>query len=168
MKHLLLAAIISAVAMAPAVADAQSRRDGGHQQQRHDRGPAHRGQAQRQQPAHVQRNHRGPAHRGPAHRGPAHRAPAHRAPVRYVQPRPVYRPVTVVRHVPAPAHHYTRWQRGQHLPSQYRGSQYVVDHRHHRFAAPPPGHRYVRINGDAVLVGVATGVIAAVLLNAFN
>lgn len=171
MKHFVFAAIIATLAFVPAMADAQSYRDGsrGHSQdQRHDRGRDH-GRVQhrgnnRAHPAQNRSHNR--SHNRAQYRG-HNRAIVHRAPQHY---RPAPRTVTRVVYAPArPAyHHNSRWQRGQYLPPQYRGGGYYVDHRHHRFAPPPPGHRYVRIDGDAVLIGVATGLITAVLAGAFH
>ncbi len=59
-----------------------------------------------------------------------------------------------------------RYQRGERLPPEYRGSQYVVeDWREHRLSAPPRGYRWVQSGGDYVLVAIATGLILQVLLN---
>ncbi|MFM0721240.1 RcnB family protein [Paraburkholderia strydomiana] len=58
------------------------------------------------------------------------------------------------------------WHRGDHLPSDYRDHQYVVDNWHeHNLQAPPRGYRWVGINGDYVLAAVATGVIAQIVLS---
>ncbi|ENU79961.1 hypothetical protein F975_01713 [Acinetobacter sp. ANC 3789] len=57
------------------------------------------------------------------------------------------------------------WRRGGRVPAQYRGYEYEVrDWRSHDLPAPPRGHRWVRINGDYVLIAIATGVIAQILL----
>lgn len=57
------------------------------------------------------------------------------------------------------------WRRGGRVPAQYRGYEYQVrDWRSHDLPAPPRGHRWVRINGDYVLIAIATGVIAQILL----
>jgi Ni/Co efflux regulator RcnB len=56
--------------------------------------------------------------------------------------------------------------RGGHLPAQYRSRQYVVsDWRGHRLSAPPRGYQWVQTGSDFVLVAVATGIIASILLN---
>ena len=56
--------------------------------------------------------------------------------------------------------------RGGRLPNEYRSRQYVVeDWRSHRLYAPPRGYQWVQTGGDYVLVAVATGIIAAILLN---
>jgi len=58
------------------------------------------------------------------------------------------------------------WHQGDKLPAQYRGRQYVVDDwRGHRLSAPPRGYQWVQNGGDYVLVSIATGVIASLLLN---
>ena len=56
--------------------------------------------------------------------------------------------------------------RGQRLPAQYRGHQYVVDDwRGHRLSAPPRGYHWVQNGGDYLLVAITTGVILQLLLN---
>jgi Ni/Co efflux regulator RcnB len=58
------------------------------------------------------------------------------------------------------------WRRGGHIPPQYRDRQYVVnDWRGHHLHAPPRGYQWVQVGGDYVLVAVATGIIAQLLLN---
>jgi Ni/Co efflux regulator RcnB len=56
--------------------------------------------------------------------------------------------------------------RGARLPAQYHTRQYVVDNwRSHRLSAPPRGHHWVQTGSDYVLVAVASGLIAQILLN---
>ena len=56
-----------------------------------------------------------------------------------------------------PEHAY---HRGDRLPPEYRGHQYVVDNwREHRLSAPPRGYHWVQTGGDYVLVAIGTGVI---------
>jgi Ni/Co efflux regulator RcnB len=56
--------------------------------------------------------------------------------------------------------------RGDRLPPQYRGRQYVVnDWRGHHLNAPPRGYQWVQNGGDYILVAIATGVILQLLLN---
>ena len=59
------------------------------------------------------------------------------------------------------------WYRGSYLPRQYRSRTYVVDDwRAHRLYAPPSGYHWVQSpGGDYVLAAIATGLIAAILLN---
>jgi Ni/Co efflux regulator RcnB len=58
-----------------------------------------------------------------------------------------------------------RWERGQRLPSQYRGrDRYVSDWGRYRLSAPPRGYGYYRQdNGDFVLTALATGLIASLV-----
>ncbi len=57
-------------------------------------------------------------------------------------------------------------RKGGRLPPEYRGRQYVVDDwRGHHLSAPPRGYHWVQTGGDYVLVAVATGIIASLLLN---
>jgi Ni/Co efflux regulator RcnB len=56
--------------------------------------------------------------------------------------------------------------RGGRLPPEYRGRHYVVDDwRGHHLSAPPRGYQWVQTGGDYVLVAIATGLIASILLN---
>jgi Ni/Co efflux regulator RcnB len=56
--------------------------------------------------------------------------------------------------------------RGERLPPDYRGRQYVVeDWRGHGLRTPPRGYHWVQTGGDYVLVAIATGVILELLLN---
>ena len=58
------------------------------------------------------------------------------------------------------------FRRGGRLPSEWRSRQYVVDDwRGHRLSAPPRGYHWVQTGGDYVLVAIATGIIASILLN---
>ncbi|HEY2558655.1 MAG TPA: RcnB family protein [Caldimonas sp.] len=58
------------------------------------------------------------------------------------------------------------WYRGSRLPREYNSRYYVVDDwRGHHLSAPPRGYHWVQNGGDYVLAAIATGVIAAILLN---
>ena len=49
---------------------------------------------------------------------------------------------------------------------RYRTRHYVVDDwRGHHLYAPPRGYHWVQSGGDYLLVAVATGIIASILLN---
>ena len=63
--------------------------------------------------------------------------------------------------------HTPRYRRGDHLPYQFRQHQYHVnDWRAHRLYAPPHGYHWVQADGgDYLLVALATGLIANLLLN---
>jgi len=81
-------------------------------------------------------------------------------------------PPTVRYHAPPTVHHYhyhargPEFRRGGYIPREYRNRQYVVvNHHHHRLTAPPRGHHWVQVGGDFVLIAVATGLIAHIILN---
>jgi Ni/Co efflux regulator RcnB len=58
-----------------------------------------------------------------------------------------------------------RWHRGDRLPIEYRHRNYVVDDwRGHRLSAPPRGYYWVQNGNDYLLVAIATGVIAQLLI----
>ena len=64
------------------------------------------------------------------------------------------------------AHH---WRRGDHLPRAWRGPAYVVPNwGYYRLRPPPPGYYWVRVNDNAVLAAVATGVVVDVAVNIFH
>lgn len=63
-------------------------------------------------------------------------------------------------------HHH--WVRGDRLPRAYYASHYVIsDYRYCGLRHPPHGHHWVRVNNDAVLAVIATGVILDVIYNQF-
>lgn len=76
-----------------------------------------------------------------------------------------YAPAPVVNHY----YYHARgpeFKRGRYIPREYRNRQYVVvNHHHHRLTAPPRGHHWVQVGGDYVLIAVATGLIAHIILN---
>jgi len=59
-------------------------------------------------------------------------------------------------------HH--RWARGDRLPPQYRSRGYYVDYRVHHLRRPPYGYRWVRVDNDYVMVALATGLIASIII----
>ncbi len=77
----------------------------------------------------------------------------------------------VVRHAP-PRHAQWRGAGPRHdiyvgtrLPAYYRGPVYVVnDWRAHRLAVPPRGYHWVQTGADYVLIAVASGIIAQIVL----
>lgn len=68
---------------------------------------------------------------------------------------------TQVKHKPRP---HQDWKRGGYLPRDYRGQGYYV---HNWKAAhlkePARGQRWVSVNGDYILVSIATNVILDIL-----
>ena len=58
-----------------------------------------------------------------------------------------------------------RWRKGDRLPADFRDRQYVVDDwRVYRLSRPPRGYHWVSIGGDFLLVAIATGVIAEIVI----
>ncbi|MGQ2920894.1 MAG: RcnB family protein [Hydrogenophaga sp.] len=69
-------------------------------------------------------------------------------------------------------HHYyynargPEFRRGGYIPYEYRNRQYVVvNPQQYRLAPPPRGHHWVQVGTDYVLVAIATGLIANLILN---
>lgn len=63
-------------------------------------------------------------------------------------------------------HSYYQMRRGERLSHQYQDRRYVVsDWRAHRLHQPQRGHHWVQAGNDYVLVAIATGIIAQVLMN---
>jgi Ni/Co efflux regulator RcnB len=65
-----------------------------------------------------------------------------------------------------PGNHYG-WHKGEHIDVVYLQPRYYVeDYRVVHLAPPPPGHRWIRHpDGRFILVAVATGIIADILLH---
>jgi Ni/Co efflux regulator RcnB len=62
-----------------------------------------------------------------------------------------------------------RWHRGDRLPPGYREQGYVIpDPVVYRLRPPPPGYYWVRVDNNAVLAAVATGVVIDVAVNLFH
>ena len=128
------------------------------------RPPAYRPPAARP-PAHRPPAARPPAHRPPAARPPAHRPPAARPPA--YRPPPGYRPSAHDRYQRTDYRRnaYGDFRRGRVIPQYYRGSHYVVDDwRGHGLGYPPRGYHWVQAGGDYLLVAVASGIIAQILI----
>lgn len=58
------------------------------------------------------------------------------------------------------------WRRGAYVPAAYRG-YYVQDPYYYGLRAPPRGYRWVYADGNFVLMALATGLIAEVLMNGY-
>lgn len=55
------------------------------------------------------------------------------------------------------------WKRGQRIaPSRY---VVIERYRDYGYQPPPRGYRYVRVDGDVLLIAIASGVIADIILN---
>jgi Ni/Co efflux regulator RcnB len=57
------------------------------------------------------------------------------------------------------------FHRGGYITREYRDRAYAVDYREHRLNPPPRGHRWVQVGADYVLIAIATGVIANIILS---
>ncbi|WP_245606829.1 RcnB family protein [Simplicispira psychrophila] len=58
------------------------------------------------------------------------------------------------------------WYRGTRMPPAYRTQHYVVnDWRMHHLTAPPRGYYWVQNGADYLLIAIATGVIAQIILS---
>lgn len=55
------------------------------------------------------------------------------------------------------------WKAGDRLAQDHRGV-YVSNYARYGLKPPPPGHQWRQVDGDYVLVAVATGIIASVIL----
>lgn len=58
------------------------------------------------------------------------------------------------------------FHRGGYIPHDLRNHQYiVVDYRAHHLTPPPRGHQWVQVGADYVLIALATGLIAHIILS---
>lgn len=58
------------------------------------------------------------------------------------------------------------FRRGGYIPREFRNHQYVVtDYRSYRLSPPPRGHEWVQVGADYVLIAIATGLIAHIVLS---
>lgn len=58
------------------------------------------------------------------------------------------------------------FRRGGYLPFEYRRPVYVVNNYYgHHLPPPSRGHQWVQVGADYVLIGIATGIIANIILN---
>lgn len=86
-------------------------------------------------------------------------------------PRVIYRPAPVrYGYYRAPRGYYTHsWRRGERLPVAYYERPYVIaDYSDCGLRQPPRGYHWVRVNHDAVLAVIATGVVLDVAYNLFG
>lgn len=133
----LLAALLAAASLAPALALAQDHRPGGPDA------------------AHGQMQHGGPGdHPAIEHRpmrGNGHAYGREQPPGGPVRPGPV---------VNYDENHHHDWRRGERVPAEYRDRQYVIDDwRAYHLAQPPRGYEWIGIGGDHLLVQICSGVV---------
>jgi Ni/Co efflux regulator RcnB len=57
------------------------------------------------------------------------------------------------------------FRRGGYIAREYRDRAYEVDYREHHLSRPPYGQRWVQVGADYVLIAIATGVIANIILS---
>lgn len=122
----------------------------------------------------------GPDHRPPAPQGrydpsPKQTPQSHRAPQTQHYTPPKVQPQPMPRHPPAPQYQAGRqqpapvWRKGNRLPSNhYRRADVVAKPQAHHLPPPPRGHEWVRVNRDAVMVAVGTGLVVYGLQNIFR
>ena len=82
-------------------------------------------------------------------------------------PRHVQRDVRIVHRDNGYRAYGPRWQRGHYLPREYRSQRHVVvNHRYHpQLYQAPHGHQWMQVDGEFLLVAVATGLIAHAIFN---
>ena len=81
----------------------------------------------------------------------------YRAPVRYGM---YHRPSGYYQH---------SWRNGERLPAAYYQRPYVIgNYRDCGLRVPPRGYQWVRVNGDAVLAGIATGIVLDSVFHIFG
>lgn len=89
------------------------------------------------------------------------------APQQYHGRPPVQKMIVKKKVVTQPS--YRSWHKGDRFDSRYARNYRQIDYRHYRgLKAPPRGYRYVQSGNDAVLVGITSGIIAAVITNAIR
>lgn len=58
------------------------------------------------------------------------------------------------------------FRRGGYIPREYRNPTYVInDYRPYHLSPPPRNHQWVQVGADYVLIAIATGIIANIVLN---
>lgn len=74
-----------------------------------------------------------------------------------------------VAHRPPPPPSYRSWHKGERFDHRYARNYREIDYRRYRGLTPPPrGYHYVQSGNDAVLVGITSGLVAAVIANAIH
>jgi Ni/Co efflux regulator RcnB len=85
----------------------------------------------------------------------------------YNQPRYVYNQPSYAYTAPQYYGHTQRYYRGGYLPRQYMAGNYYVNNwqAYPGLYAPPYGHQWVNVGGEFLLVALATGLIANLMVN---
>ncbi len=83
--------------------------------------------------------------------------------------RPPAHQVVTKKKVVVTRQNYRNWRKGERFDSRYARHYRQIDYRKYRsLKAPPRGYRYVQSGNDAVLVGITSGIVAAVIANAIR
>jgi Ni/Co efflux regulator RcnB len=108
-------------------------------------------------------------YRGPAHNSahaPSHTMVQQRGHGPVVVKQRGHAPVVVKQnsyHRAAKAQYRSNWRKGERFDSRQARNYRQIDYRQYRgLQAPPRGYRYVQSGNDAVLVGITSGIVAAV------
>ncbi len=57
-----------------------------------------------------------------------------------------------------------RWSKGHRASAaERRRMSDVRDYRSHRLSAPPRGYKWVKVDNDYLMIGIATGVISSII-----
>jgi Ni/Co efflux regulator RcnB len=60
--------------------------------------------------------------------------------------------------------HKQRWSRGHRMSAaERRRVSDVRDYRRYRLSAPPRGYKWVKVDNDYLMIGIATGVISSII-----
>ena len=168
MKHLLYAAVALATAVAPMAASAQpGERHDDRRELNDDRRDATRDgrvdRGERRELHRDQREVRGDRRdlRYDRHRADSWRGRAEWRDFRGVRPGYWFAPGYGYRPVSR-----FGWRRGAYVPAPYRG-YYVQDWRYYGLRSPPPGYRWIYADGNFVLMAVASGLIADLVIHGY-
>lgn len=63
---------------------------------------------------------------------------------------------------------YRSWHRGERFDRSRARNYRVISARQYRLREAPRGYRYVQSGNDAVLIGITSGIVAAVFANAIR
>jgi len=75
----------------------------------------------------------------------------------------------VVRKTVTRAQQHRQWRKGERFDSRYASNYRVIGNpRAYRLNAAPRGYRWVQSGQDAVLIGIASGVIASIVANSIR
>ncbi|MEM5515889.1 RcnB family protein [Henriciella sp. AS95] len=66
-----------------------------------------------------------------------------------------------------PGHAKKMWKRGEALPLRYRDGR-ISDWERYDLRRAPDGYRWVRVDNEAYLIDVTSGIITEAVISAFN